>query len=64
MLSSGKFEMAVIYGRRRIGKTRLVLEAVKGRNYIYYLAVERGNLERFKRAAARSNDELRYVKED
>lgn len=64
MFDSGKFEMAVVYGRRRIGKTRLVLEAAKGRSYIYYLAVERGNLERFRRTASRSIGELEYVRED
>ncbi len=64
MFDSGTFEMAVVYGRRRIGKTRLVLEAARGRSYIYYLAVERGNLERFRRAASKLIGELRYVRED
>ena len=30
-LSSENFEFIVVYGRRRIGKTRLILEAVKDR---------------------------------
>ncbi|HDD64063.1 MAG TPA: ATP-binding protein [Thermoprotei archaeon] len=64
IFDSNKFEFLVVYGRRRIGKTRLILEAVKGRDYIYYLAVERGNLERFKRTASKLVGELRYVKED
>jgi len=34
------FALVIIYGRRRIGKTRLLLEFSKGRKTIYYLAVE------------------------
>ncbi len=64
ILDSSSMELAVIYGRRRIGKTRLILEALKGREYVYYLAVESGNLERFRRAAARLVSEARYAKAD
>jgi len=63
-LNSSKFELIVIYGRRRIGKTRLVLEAVKGREHIYYLAVEGDNLRYFKRSASRVVPELAHVRED
>ncbi len=34
------FEFIPIYGRRRIGKTSLILESVKDREHIYYLALE------------------------
>ncbi len=64
VFNSDRFEFIIIYGRRRIGKTRLVLEAVKDKEYIYYLSVERGNLERFRRTASRQVGELKYVRED
>ncbi len=63
-LDSSGFELIVIYGRRRIGKTRLILEAVRNREHVYYLAVEGDNLRSFKRAASRVVPELRYVQED
>jgi len=47
VLSSNKFEFIIIYGRRRIGKTELVLKATEKNNRIYYLAVGANNLERF-----------------
>lgn len=34
---SGKFEFVVIYGRRRVGKTRLIKEFIKDKNSIYFL---------------------------
>ncbi len=37
-LTSNKFELLIIYGRRRIGKTELILEATKNVKRIYYLA--------------------------
>jgi len=40
-LWSGKnFALVIVYGRRRIGKTRLLNEFAKGKRYIYYVAVE------------------------
>ena len=32
--------LVVVYGRRRVGKTRLLVEAVKGRSHIYHLCKE------------------------
>ena len=63
-LRSDRFELVVIYGRRRVGKTRLVLESVRGSEYVYYLAVEGDNLRYFKRVASRVVPELRYSMED
>jgi hypothetical protein len=63
-LNSNEFELIIIYGRRRIGKTRLILEAVKDTEYIYYLAVEGDNLRHFKRFASRTVPEIAYVQED
>jgi AAA+ ATPase superfamily predicted ATPase len=35
-----KFEFVVIYGRRRVGKTTLFLEVVKGKNALFFAASE------------------------
>ena len=40
MYSSGKFECAIIYGRRRVGKTTLIKEFIKEKRAIYFLARE------------------------
>lgn len=36
--TSDKFEMSIIYGRRRIGKTRLIKEFINNKKAIYFLA--------------------------
>ena len=40
MYVSGKFECAVIYGRRRVGKTTLIKEFIKDKHAIYFVARE------------------------
>ena len=53
MYSSGRFEFAVIYGRRRVGKTALINEFIKGKNVIYFTGIEgnaKQNLENFSRS--------------
>ncbi len=40
MYDSGRFEFAVIYGRRRVGKTTLIREFVKDKKVIFYAASE------------------------
>ena len=35
---SGKFEMTIIYGRRRVGKTTLMKEFIKDKNAIYFFS--------------------------
>ncbi len=50
--SSGKFEFAVIYGRRRVGKTALINEFIKDKDVIFFTGVETNatqNLENFSR---------------
>lgn len=63
-LNSEKFELIIIYGRRRIGKTRLILEAVKDAEHVYYLAVEGDNLRHFRRFASRVAPEIIHARED
>ena len=40
MYASDKFECAIIYGRRRVGKTTLIKEFIKGKKAIYFVARE------------------------
>lgn len=50
LYTSGKFEFAVIYGRRRVGKTALISQFINGKKAIYFMGVEsnaRQNLENF-----------------
>ncbi|AKG91285.1 putative ATPase {AAA+ superfamily} [Geoglobus ahangari] len=63
-LDSNSFELIIVYGKRRIGKTRLVLEAVKDKEHIYYLAVEGDNLRHFKRVASKVVPSISYSQED
>lgn len=46
--NSDKFEFTVIYGRRRVGKTYLIQNYLRGKEAIYYMATKTGhlNLER------------------
>lgn len=50
MYSKDKFQMAVVYGRRRIGKTSLLNKFVEDKNHIYFPAEEVNdqlNLQKF-----------------
>lgn len=40
---SGRAELIVMYGRRRVGKTELLLQFIKGKAGLYYLASEEGD---------------------
>jgi len=53
MYNSDKFESVIIYGRRRVGKTTLINEFCKGKNTIFFAALESNrqmNLEAFSNA--------------
>ena len=53
MYLSNQFEFAVIYGRRRVGKTALINEFIKDKVSIYFMGVEsnaKQNLENFSRS--------------
>ena len=43
LYSKDSFEMAVIYGRRRVGKTYLINEFCKNKLNIFYVAIEQNN---------------------
>ncbi|MEW5936975.1 MAG: ATP-binding protein [Candidatus Thermoplasmatota archaeon] len=52
---SGEFELVVIYGRRRFGKTELIKNFVKGKPHLYFLCDRAGterNARRLKAAVA------------
>lgn len=52
LYASDKFEFAVIYGRRRVGKTALINQFIKDKKAIYFMGVESNlqqNLENFSR---------------
>lgn len=55
---SDKFEFAVIYGRRRVGKTALINEFVKDKDNIFFTGVEtnaKQNLDNFSRCIMEYN---------
>ena len=66
-LESLGLELVVIYGRRRIGKTALILNALHGltdKRYIYYQAVETGNIRYFKKIAEQVEPRIRHAAMD
>jgi hypothetical protein len=46
ILEREEFQFIILYGRRRVGKTELILQATKQKNRVYYLAVGQDNLRR------------------
>ncbi len=53
LYNSDKYEFAVIYGRRRVGKTALINRFIDGKNAIYFTGVEsnaKQNLENFSKS--------------
>ena len=53
LYASNKFEFAVIYGRRRVGKTALINHSLDGKKAIYFMGVEsnaKQNLENFSKS--------------
>lgn len=41
MYKGNSFEMAIIYGRRRVGKTSLINEFRKGKKTIFFVAIDK-----------------------
>lgn len=61
LYKSDKFEFAVIYGRRRIGKTALINQFIGNKKAIYFMGVEsnaRQNLENFSKSIMECNNGL------
>ena len=53
LYASDKFEFAVIYGRRRVGKTALINEFIRDKKAIYFMGVEsnaKQNLDNFSKS--------------
>ena len=62
LYSSNKFEFAVIYGRRRIGKTELIKQFLGDKKAIYFLGIESNaklNLENFSKSILEFNTGIR-----
>ena len=58
LYNSDKFEFAVIYGRRRVGKTALISEFTKDKDTIFFTGVEtnaKQNLDNFSRCIMEYN---------
>ena len=53
MYASDRFEFAVIYGRRRVGKTALISRFISDKKAVYFMGVEsnaKQNLENLSRS--------------
>lgn len=62
LYQSGKFEFAVIYGRRRVGKTALINQFIGDKKAIYFMGVEsnaKQNLENFSKSILESTSAVR-----
>jgi len=64
ILSSNNFELFILYGRRRIGKTELSLKSTKNEKRIYYLATGKNNLDRFYNVCSKQNKNINNLKKD
>ncbi|MEX2682126.1 MAG: ATP-binding protein [Candidatus Sigynarchaeota archaeon] len=47
ILNSEKFEFLVVFGRRRVGKTALILKAIEQKKHVYFLSEIIENMPRF-----------------
>ena len=62
LYASDKFEFAVIYGRRRIGKTELIKQFLGDKKAIYFMGIESNaklNLENFSKSILEFNTGIR-----
>ena len=63
LYQSDRFEFAVIYGRRRVGKTTLINQFINDKKAIYFMGVEsnaKQNLENFSRSILGSRLRRRF----
>lgn len=63
-LDSKGFSFEIIYGRRRVGKTELILNATKNKKRIYYLAAGENNLNRFYNVCCEFDPNIGKLKKD
>ena len=59
LYQSGKFEFAVVYGRRRVGKTMLLDEFCKGKKAVFFTGIEASvseNLSQLSKAVLEHSD--------
>lgn len=58
------FAFEIIYGRRRIGKTELILQATKNRKRVFYLATGENNLDRFYKTCIEYDKDIEKLRKD
>ncbi|MDD4251043.1 MAG: ATP-binding protein [Candidatus ainarchaeum sp.] len=63
-ISKKGFAFEIIYGRRRVGKTELILHSTINTKKIYYLAVGENNLERFYAACIEFDSKIKNLRMD
>ena len=54
--AEGEFRMAVVYGRRRVGKTALVTRFARGKRALYFTALEQSDANNLADLSARVRD--------
>ncbi len=64
VIGSDGFEFIIIYGRRRVGKTELVLKATEGVKRVYFLSTGEKDLERFYNVCMKQFPEIRSFRAD
>jgi len=64
LLNSKKFEFIIIYGRRRVGKTELILHTSKNKKAVYYLCVGENNTERFYNSCLEFDENVKNLRKD
>ncbi len=63
-LTKNGFGLLIIYGRRRIGKTALILEATKNMKKVYFMATEKNNLAAFYKKCSEIFPEIEKLRKD
>jgi len=64
ILNKKGFQLIILYGRRRIGKTELILKSTEDFKRIYYLAIGEKNLDRFYNVCKERFPEISNLKKD